>query len=178
MALLQTYIDDLLVLTRLDRLPDLTFVPLNVNRLLHDAETHVAPAAVEKGIVLRLRANAGLPAILGHERDIYRAMTNLIENAIHYTHAGGSVTVSARSDDSDVVIEVADTGIGIDPAEVDRVFERFYRSRQAQDMRSNGTGLGLAIVKRIIEVHAGTIEVESTPGVGTTFRIRLPLAQS
>ncbi|MFN8563888.1 MAG: ATP-binding protein [Anaerolineae bacterium] len=178
MALLQTYIDDLLVLTRLDRLPDLTFVPLNVNRLLHDAETHVAPAAVEKGIVLRLRANAGLPAILGHERDIYRAMTNLIENAIHYTHAGGSVTVSARSDDSDVVIEVADTGIGIDPAEVDRVFERFYRSRQAQDMRSNGTGLGLAIVKRIIEVHAGAIEVESTPGVGTTFRIRLPLAQA
>lgn len=177
-TLLQKYIEDLMLLTRLDRVPDLTFDALDLNALLSEVQMHVTPAAEEKGIDLHFSLDVQLPPILADQRDIYRAMTNLIENAIHYTTAGGSVSVTTRSDEADVIVDVADTGIGIDPTEVAHVFERFYRSKHAQQMRSGGTGLGLAIIKRIVEVHAGKIEVESTLGVGTTFRVRLPLAPS
>ena len=132
------------------------------------------PLRRRKDINLLFNLGAPLPSILADQRDIYRAMTNLIENAIHYTATDGSVTVTTRSDEADVIVEVADTGIGIDPTEIAYVFERFYRAKHAQQVRSGGTGLGLAIVKRIVEIHAGKIEVESTPGVGTTFRVRLP----
>jgi signal transduction histidine kinase len=176
MTLLQQYIEDLLLLTRLDRVPDQSFSALDLNPILIEIHSHVIATAEAKGVALTTQLGAQLPTILGDKRDIYRALTNLIENAVHYTHSGGSVTVTTRSDDVDVIIEVADTGIGIDPAEIAPIFERFYRSIHAQQMRSGGTGLGLAIVKRIVEVHAGTVEVESTPGVGSTFRVRLPLA--
>ena len=177
MSLLQTYIEDLLLLTRLDRLPAMTLEPLNLNALLREIQVLVVPAAEEKGVTLNLEMSVLPGPILADHRDIHRAMINLIENAIHYTLNGGSVTVSTRSDAADAIIEVADTGIGIAPSELVHIFERSYRSDRARQMRSSGTGLGLAIVKRIIEVHNGKIEVESGLGIGTTFRVWLPLAQ-
>ena len=176
MTLLQKYIEDLLVLTRLNRVPELNFAPLDVNALLNEVQSRFLPAAEEKKISLNMLLSAALPRIPADKQELYHALANLIENAIYYTPAGGSVTVSTGSDETGVLIEVADTGIGIDPKELVHIFERFYRSEQAQQMHSGGTGLGLAIVKRIVEVHNGRIEIKSTPGTGTTFSIWLPLS--
>jgi two-component system OmpR family sensor kinase len=176
--LLQTYVQDLLLLTRMEHLPAITLEPLDVNKLLREVQTHVALAAEEKGITLSVETGALPSTILADEEAIYHTMTNLIENAVHYTLAGGSVTVATRRDDPDTIIEVSDTGIGIDPADIEHIFDRFYRTKEARRLRPSGTGLGLAIVKRIVEAHAGKMEVESKPGVGTTFRIRLPQTQA
>ena len=115
-----------------------------------------------------------IPNVLGDEDELYRALGNLVENAVNYTLSEGSVTVQSFTRDSLVVTEISDTGIGISGQELPHIFERFFRAEEARHVVSNGTGLGLAIVKRIVDIHNGTIEVESTPGVGTTFRVCLP----
>lgn len=102
-------------------------------------------------------------------------MTNLVENALHYTPAQGTVTVRTFSNADSVVIEVRDTGIGIDETDLKHVFEHFYRADKARATDTGGTGLGLAIVKKIIDIHNGRIEIESKMGEGSVFRVRLPL---
>jgi signal transduction histidine kinase len=103
-----------------------------------------------------------------------RAITNLVANAIKYTRSG-TVRVKTAIAAGRVCIAVADTGIGIVPGDVPHIFERFYRGKVAQ-VTAPGTGLGLAIVKEIAEAHGGTVEVDSTLGAGTTFKLWLPLA--
>ena len=98
---------------------------------------------------------------------------NLIDNAIKFTPAGGTIHVSVEEDGAWLTASVHDTGIGIPAAEKDRIFERFHRV-PTPSARTDGSGLGLAIAKRIVELHRGTIGVESTPGHGTTFSVRLP----
>src|SRR6185312_934092 len=100
--------------------------------------------------------------------ELYRAMTNLIENALHYTHSQGRVTIRTFSEAGQVTIEVTDTGIGIDEADLAHVFEHFYRADKARATDTGGTGLGLAIVKKIVDLHDGTIEIESKLGQGST----------
>jgi two-component system, OmpR family, phosphate regulon sensor histidine kinase PhoR len=101
-------------------------------------------------------------------------LTNLIDNAIKFNRPGGTVTVSADCDAARAVIAVADTGEGILPAHLPRVFERLYRADRGRTREVGGTGLGLAIVKHLALLHGGTVNVDSTPGVGTTFTIELP----
>ena len=103
-------------------------------------------------------------------------MNNLIENALHYTADGGEITVRAHSDGGGyAVVIVEDNGIGIGEHDLDAIFERFYRSEHAEVQRVPGTGLGLAIVRSLTEMHGGTIEVDSTLGEGSSFRLKLPL---
>ena len=124
-----------------------------------------------------------LPWIMGDPDQIVRALTNLVANALNYTPENGKVTVRTRAEGPEqapaewVIIEVADTGIGIPEADLPNIFERFYRGTNV-DPSSPGTGLGLAIIKEIVELHGGTIEVESEEGVGSTFRLRLPAITS
>ena len=99
-------------------------------------------------------------------------LSNLIENAIRYTPAG-SVTVSARCVDDEVVIAVRDTGIGIGAEHLGRIFERFYRADPSRSRAEGGTGLGLAIVRHLVEAHGGRVSAESVPGAGTTIFIRV-----
>ena len=100
-----------------------------------------------------------------------------MDNAIKYTPAGGTVTVSARGDERDVRIEVADTGIGIAAHDVPRIWERLYRGDQSRAER--GLGLGLSLVRAIVKAHGGTVEVSTEPGHGSTFTVSLPrVAQS
>ncbi|WP_435858395.1 sensor histidine kinase [Streptomyces milbemycinicus] len=99
---------------------------------------------------------------------------NLVSNAIRHTPAGGSVTLSARADPETVVIDVADTGIGISADELPHVFDRFWRAEKSRDRQSGGSGLGLAIVRRLTEAHRGTVTAVSAPNVGSTFTLRLP----
>jgi two-component system phosphate regulon sensor histidine kinase PhoR len=103
-----------------------------------------------------------------------QAVVNLVDNAIKYTAEGGRVTVSTRPEEGDLVIEVSDNGCGIPPEHQPRIFERFYRVDRARSRSLGGTGLGLAIVKHITAAHHGLVSVESLPGQGSTFRIRIP----
>lgn len=108
---------------------------------------------------------------------IIQVIVNLLSNAINYSKEGTKVTITANKTVEHALIEVQDEGIGIEPAELPRLFERFYRVDRARSRDSGGTGLGLAIVKHLIEAHGGTVEVKSAIGVGTIFTIRLPILQ-
>jgi signal transduction histidine kinase len=133
------------------------------------------PEAEKRGIILRLEAEA-VPPVRLHAEMMERAVQNLVSNALNYTLDAGRVDVRIRKIDDSVALEVADTGIGIAPRHLSRIFQRFYRVDGARTSRTGGSGLGLAITHRIVELHGGKIEVESELGRGSTFRIRLPSA--
>jgi signal transduction histidine kinase len=140
------------------------------------AETAEAcqPSAGGRGITLIVDTN-GVPSIRGDRARLAQLTDNLLSNAIKFTPDGGQVEVCGRGDGSKAVIEIRDTGIGIPADEIPRLFTRFYRATSATEHAISGTGLGLAIVKSITDAHHGAIEVDSSPGVGTTMRVLLPL---
>jgi two-component Ni(II)/redox sensor kinase NrsS len=111
---------------------------------------------------------------LGHESQLYRLVSNLIANAIQYTSPGGSVLVSLEARDRTAIIAVKDTGIGIAPAEQNRIFERFYRVDSDRSRKTGGTGLGLAIAKAIVQRHQGQLSLGSEIGQGSLFTVSLP----
>src|SRR5205085_1397659 len=117
---------------------------------------------------------SGLPEVIGNGDYLERAVSNLVDNAIKYTRENGHIAVSASVDNGQVVIEVADNGIGIPPEDLARIFERFYRVDRSRSREMGGTGLGLSIVKHVAQVHRGSIEVSSAPGVGASFRLKIP----
>jgi len=102
----------------------------------------------------------------------------LIDNAVKYTHPSGKIEVSLQRNDGYALAQVRDTGIGIAETDLPNVFERFYRADKARTRDLGGVGLGLSIGRWITEVHSGTIEVQSTPGRGSVFQIRLPISSS
>jgi len=140
--------------------------------LCAEAVRRLAAQAERAGVSLRWQAEAGMPALHADRERLLRALINLVHNAIKFTPAGGAVTVEARQQGAWGEIAVRDTGIGIPPAEQERIFERFYKVDRAR--ASTGTGLGLAIVKHTVRAHGGRVEVESSPGTGTSFRLFIP----
>lgn len=114
------------------------------------------------------------PGVYGDEHDLERALSNLVENAILYTPQGGEITIQTFRRGMHMIIEVRDTGIGIQAADLPHIFERFFRADKARSLPGH-PGLGLPIAHKVIELHGGDIQVESIPGRGSTFRIRLPL---
>ena len=112
--------------------------------------------------------------MVGDQDQLFRLVANLIDNAIHYTRQG-TVTVATLVEGDQAILEITDTGIGIPKAYLESIFERFYRTAQAREMRRDGTGLGLAISKAIVEHHRGTITAQSAVEEGTTVRVVLPL---
>jgi len=117
-----------------------------------------------------------LPSALGDEERLGQVLTNLLDNAVKYTPDHGTITVTAEVVQDMIEICVEDTGIGIPPKDLPRIFERFYRVDKARSRELGGTGLGLAIVKHLVEGHGGSVSVESLPTQGTRFRVRLPIA--
>jgi signal transduction histidine kinase len=107
-------------------------------------------------------------------RNMEEVFTNLVSNAINYTPVGGTVTVSAIPYEEYLEVRVSDTGVGIDSEEITKIFDKFYRVKHPETRQVIGTGLGLSIVKGVVEAHRGSVDVESEPGVGTTFRVLLP----
>ena len=101
---------------------------------------------------------------------------NLLSNALRYTDAGGSVRVVVRGGDAEALLEVADTGIGIAPGDLPRVFTRFWRGEKSRSRDTGGAGIGLSIVKELVQAHGGAVSVESTLGEGSVFRVTLPLS--
>jgi len=127
-----------------------------------------------RGLSLRLIADERLPLIQADSFRLEQMFVNLLDNALKYTEKGG-VTIVLRAKESEVAVEVQDTGIGISEEHLPRIFERFYTVDKARSRRLGGTGLGLSIVKHIVLLHGGKIQVKSELGLGTTFNVTLPV---
>lgn len=135
-------------------------------------------AAAVKSIELVEDHAPDLPFVVADDGALQSILTNLLSNAIRYTEAGGTVTVTTRHEDDIVAIEVADTGIGISDEDQLRIYERFYRTDEGKKAVAFGIGLGLAITRDLVSSLAGTIEVRSQLGAGSTFRVTLPAASA
>jgi signal transduction histidine kinase len=167
---------NLLELSKLDSgLVLLELRPDDIRGTIESAVEQQLAAAERKGITLTTTV-PDRPIRIQHDAPrVGQVVTNLVGNALKFTRRGGEVRVTARQDTAGGVrIEVADTGVGIHPAELPRIFERFYRGSEANEARGAGSGLGLAIVKSIVDMHHGTIEVESRVGYGSRFIVTLP----
>jgi signal transduction histidine kinase len=149
-------------------------VPLALKEVLEDTVQLLSARAEAQNISLDLSLPRDLPMIQADSRGMEEVFTNLVSNAINYSPHGGKVAVCAISHGDYLEVRVEDTGVGIEPGEISKIFDKFYRVKHSETRQVVGTGLGLAIVKGIVDAHRGSIEVESTPGVGTTFRVLLP----
>ena len=173
---LTSVVDQLLFLARADSHPlELDRQPVDVTEVLNEAAETARPAACAKNIALFIGDEPSLRA-LADRPQLVRIVDNLVTNAIKFTPNGGTVELAARSEGATAVLEVKDTGAGIPAAEQPDLFKRFFRGTNAIRTAIPGSGLGLAISQVIAEAHGGTIEVESSPGAGSTFRLALPLA--
>ncbi|MFI6796065.1 sensor histidine kinase [Streptosporangium canum] len=148
--------------------------PVNVADLLDQIATAHRGRADSAGLTLTAHT-AGDPGLLADPVRLRQAVGNLVSNAVHYTPPGGRIALRGRLADGHVLIEVADTGIGIAPEHLPHVFDRFWREEKSRNRRTGGSGLGLAIVRNLAEAHQGTVSVASTPGEGAVFTLRLPV---
>jgi signal transduction histidine kinase len=170
-------VNRLLDLARLEqgRSP-LDLKPEDPAALLQTAADTIRPRAEAKEVTVKVEAAADLPAVPADAARLGHALNNLLDNALTYTDRGGQITLAAAATGDAVTLTVADTGLGIPPEHLPHVFDKFFRiPGQSAD---TGTGLGLAIVREIVTAHGGSIACDSTPGAGTVFRIRLPLASN
>lgn len=142
--------------------------------LFADIEAEFSAPARAKNIALRFDLPPKLPTIVADRDKLILALTNVIGNAIKYTPEGGNVKVSVKADDS-LIIDVADSGIGIAADDAERIFDRFYRARDPRVEKIVGTGLGLALAREVMRLHGGDVTVQSVPDRGSTFSIRMPL---
>ncbi|MDE3094644.1 MAG: PAS domain S-box protein [Chloroflexota bacterium] len=166
-------VEELLELSRIESgAAPMSFRQLDARSLVDDAVERFSRQAERAGLALHARTGDAPLLVYGDGERLERALGNLVANAIRFTPPGGSVTVAAAAAGADVVISVEDTGVGIEPDQQRRVFERFYKADAARG--ESGVGLGLAIVKHIVLAHEGTVGVESRPGRGSTFTVRLP----
>jgi PAS domain S-box-containing protein len=147
---------------------------------IHDAieegVTAILPLANTRGVMLEPATIVAVPNVRADRVRLRQILYNLISNAVKFTDRGGTVRIRARRDDDRVSIAVIDTGIGIATRDLSRLYRSFEQLTLPSGDRPGGTGLGLALTKRLVEMHGGTIDVESELGVGTTFTVRIPVA--
>jgi two-component system phosphate regulon sensor histidine kinase PhoR len=176
---LNALVEDLLILARLEaRDEPFQLAPVELGRFIQGTVADWSLRSAEKKISLTAEVAPDLPEIRGDAFRLEQVLSNLIDNAIKYTEPGGRVKVRALPENGAVEIRVEDTGIGIPPTDLPRIFERFYRADKARSRERGGTGLGLSIVKHIVLAHGGTVRAESQQGNGTSVIIRLPLDAS
>ncbi|RJX29392.1 MAG: HAMP domain-containing protein [Desulfarculus sp.] len=172
---LQILVNDLLDFSRLEsgRLK-MDFAPVNIHRIAKEAAAVLEPQAKDKGVELASQVPEDLPKAWADPHKITWVLTNLIGNALRYTHAGGHVRVGAERAANSLRVWVSDDGIGIPLEEQTRIFEKFVKLENSEHL--GGSGLGLALCKELVRAHHGTIWVDSEPGRGATFTFTLPLA--
>lgn len=151
-------------------------VRVNVNPLVQQAVGWAMPSAGSKGLTLVFNTPPIGVAVHADPDALLSVFGNLVANAVRYTPKGGRIEVTTFSDGDCAVVSVRDSGVGISPDDLQHIFERFYRSDQARKLVAEGMGLGLALAKQLVEAHGGSIAVESSVGVGSTFTVWLPLA--
>jgi len=149
-------------------------VPTDLGKLIQETVSLLESRAKQQGITITCDYH-DLKPVQADPKNMEEVLNNLLTNAINYSPNGGTVAVHARGLGEFMEIEVTDTGVGIPEEELPKIFDKFYRVKHPETRKVIGTGLGLAIVKSVVEAHNGSVEVESTPGRGSTFRIRLPM---
>ncbi len=170
---MERIITGILNLERLQQ--SLAFQTIDLNDTLASAVYGVEGLAHSKQLELSLNIDSELPASVGDSQQLLQAITNLLDNAIKFTPSGGKIEVRARATESEIIIEIEDTGIGIPEDAQSQVFERFFRVARGRTSTDAGSGLGLSLVHAIIEQHQGQIDLKSYENQGTTFTIRLPI---
>ena len=169
-------VNDLLALVKLDKTSgELNIAEVNINELLEIILKRLKPLALKRGIEMVFESYRTVLAEVD-EVKLSLVFTNLIENAIKYNRDGGKVMVSLNADHKYFYVKVEDTGVGIPEEEQGLVFDRFYRVDKARSRETGGTGLGLSITKSAVQMHKGSIKVQSIPGVGSIFTVRIPLS--
>jgi PAS domain S-box-containing protein len=164
-------VEAILTMASLESRVEFYFVPLDLNQLIRNVETRHRLWVEEKAISFYTRFGQ-LPLIHGDREQLQQALNNIIENAIDYTSKGGTVTILTHARGDFVVVEIKDTGVGISETDLPYIFDPFYRVDEARTARK--AGLGLSIAHKIVEVHQGSLEVESELGKGSAFTITLP----
>jgi two-component system phosphate regulon sensor histidine kinase PhoR len=165
-------IQDILLLSEIESKQDKNTVPCDVNQITTDVIELLQPKLTNKVQIIFEPVENLRPLSCNQDR-IKQLFINIIDNAIKYTEEG-TITVECKEDSNSLVIKVKDTGIGMEPEHLTRIFERFYRVDKGRARKQGGTGLGLSIVKHIVELYNGTIRVNSQLGEGTEFEIRIP----
>lgn len=172
---LENLVNDLLVLSSLEtKEVKMNFMAESLDKIVSSVLALQKKAIEDKGHQVVLDIPENLPHVLADRHRMEQVFLNLVDNAVKFTPPGGAIKIQAQWENSHVRVEIKDNGVGIPLEHLSRVFERFYRIDKARSREVGGTGLGLAIVRQIISAHQGKIEVESSPGVGSTFRIFLP----
>ncbi|MGD0343518.1 MAG: ATP-binding protein [Acidimicrobiales bacterium] len=168
-------IDDLLDLSRIENEESPPREPVLVNLVMAEAVERVHAAAEQRDVEIKLEEPSPPVAVLGDRRQLTSALYNLLENAVKFSYEGGIVEFTGTVDGDDIVVAVADKGLGIPTRDLERIFERFYRVDHGRSRSTGGTGLGLSIVRHVANSHHGSVSVESREGEGSTFTLRLPL---
>jgi two-component system sensor histidine kinase SenX3 len=166
-------VDDLLDLSRIEEAPPGRLESVDLASVVGEVVDRVGPTAERRHIALDVEVPGGV-GVAGSRGQLLSLVRNLVENAVKYSDGGTTVAVRVSRDADDAVVEVADRGIGIPAADLDRVFERFYRVDRARTRETGGSGLGLSIVRHVVQAHGGTVRLASTEGEGTTVTVRLP----
>ncbi|HEX4017055.1 MAG TPA: HAMP domain-containing sensor histidine kinase [Frankiaceae bacterium] len=171
-------VEDLLLLARLDQQRPLEHQPVDLLAIATDAVTDLRALHPERDLRLITSPNGDPPVVMGDEGRLRQVLGNLLGNAYTHTPAGTHVRLSVAAEGPFAVLAVGDNGPGMRPEDAARVFERFFRADPSRVRSSGGSGLGLSIVAALVAAHGGTVEVDSQEGVGTTFTVRLPLANA
>lgn len=167
--------NDLLSLAQLEsKEATLQLVEINLPDFLKDTTRDWTKRLAKKNLSLEVQIPTAFPVVRADERRLEEVLNNLLDNAVKYSHQSGRIIVEAAAPDEEVLLSVRDEGVGIAPADLPRIFERFYRADRARSRELGGTGLGLSIVKHIAQLHGGRVEADSTLGQGTTIRVILP----
>ena len=167
-------VEDLLTLARMDEQRPLARDRVDLLALAADAVHDARALAPDRAVGLEVIDGPGTPEVLGDDVRVRQVLGNLVDNAVRHTPAGVPVTVRVGTEGGDAVLEVADAGPGMTPEDAARAFERFYRADASRTSATGGSGLGLAIVRSLVEAHGGAVTVDTAPGRGATFRVRLP----
>lgn len=173
---LSSIVTDLLALSRLEaERTEIERQDFDLRDVVLDTVKSFKALGDERHITLEAETPPDSVEFFGDEEGLCQAVSNLLDNALKYTPERGHIWVRLKQTDDQALIEVQDTGVGIEPKDQERIFERFYRVDKARSRELGGTGLGLSIVKHLCLAHGGSVTVESTSGVGSTFRILLPI---
>lgn len=170
-------IDKLLTLTKMDdsgAVSRMEFTVMDLTELTNNVYKALKPLAESKNIELEYEADIGIFSRIEKDR-LWEAFYNILDNSIKYTKEGGHVKMTVEREGNCAVVTISDTGIGIDSEEVYKIFDRFYRVDKARARETGGTGLGLSIALTAVELHGGNIQVESDIGIGSRFKIIIPI---
>jgi len=174
-AHLTRIVEDVVEISRLeDQIIEFEFIPVHLGNLVRDVLVSYETITQDRGITLHYQAASDLPAIQVDQMWIGRLVRKMVDNAIQYTPPEGTINIKTFQRDGGLVLEVQDSGIGINPDDIPYIFDRFYRADSARPAATGGTGLGLAIVRKVVDAHGGRIEVKSVPEQGSTFIVWLP----